>query len=294
MAIIFLLICLLATFLFKDSTSENVLSGNHSTLIVQGENSIVKIPDAPSKDVASDKDKVNIQKQQQALLEQQIELLENKNRLLEEQTKVQKDIKEQQERLEEQKKVLEERSRILNEREIEQNSESKQTNIAIHIENATNLTTNQQDIVKRKDNEIPPVELEGNWELVAYHLYDKKKNSFMEVAVVKDKIEIRENWYFHSGRFRHIMDTDLSFSGKYEVLKSSSLSMLKEPDLISGSEFIIHAYDVSTNFGSQIQHQYYYVEFDGTHLILYDIGRQLQYRQPNQGHEFTKSDSTQR
>jgi hypothetical protein len=65
--------------------------------------------------------------------------------------------------------------------------------------------------------------------------------------------------------------------------------MLKNTDLISGSDFIIHAYDISTSFGSQIQHHYYYVEFDGTHLILYDIGRKLQYRQPNQGHEFIKS-----
>ena len=148
--------------------------------------------------------------------------------------------------------------------------------------------------MKIKDNEVSHIDLEGNWELVAYHLYDKKKNSFVEVAVVKDRIEIRENWYFGSGRFRHIMDTDLSFSRKYEVLKSSSLSKLKDLDLISGSEFIIHAYDISTNFDSQIQHQYYYVEFDGTHLILYDIGRKLQYTQPNQGHEFIKSSSTQR
>ena len=72
------------------------------------------------------------------------------------------------------------------------------------------------------------------------------------------------------------------------MIDSSELPKLKNIDLVSGSDFLIHAYDISNNFGSQIAHQYYYVEFDGTHLILYDIDRKLQYRHPNQGHKFIK------
>ena len=286
-AIIFLLFCLLVVFLLKDNTSDTVLSGNYSTIIVSGANSIIKAPQPSTKEISTSE--IDIHKQQQALLQQQIELLEKKNKLLKEQTDIQKNIEQQKELLEERKRILEERGKLIDERKIEQVSENKQKNIIIQIEKATNTTTNQQENDEIKTYKAPSAKFEGNWELISYHLYDKEKNSFLEVAVVKDKIEIRESWYFHSGRFRHIMDENLSFSGKYEVLDNSSLPTLKDIDLISGSDFIIHAYDIATNFGSQIQHHYYYVEFDDNHLILYNIGRQLQYRQPNQGHEFTRS-----
>ena len=286
-AITVLLFCLLAVFLFKDNTSDTILSGNNSTIIVSGSNSIVKVPKPSTKEISTNENEIH--KQQQALLQQQLELLAKKNKLLEEQTEIQKDIVQQRDLLEDQKKILEERSKLLDEREIAQDSGNRQTNVTIHMEEATNTTINQQENDEIKTYKAPSAKFEGNWELVAYHLYDKEKNSFLEVAVVKDKIEIRESWYFHSGRFRHIMDKNLSLSGKYEVLDNSLLPTLKDIDLISGSDFIIHAYDISTNLGSHIQHHYYYVEFDGTYLILYDIGRKLQYIQPNQGHEFTKS-----
>lgn len=311
--IIILLICLLAVFLSKDNVSDIVLSGNNSTLIMSRDRSIVEVPKS-----SIDEDQTNTQKQ--VLLQQQIEILENKNRLLEEQqrtltekkerpksseeqrdrtldqerVKLQKQVQEFEQKkleqqkvlLEEQKRILEERSKLLDERA--QNSDNKQTNVTIHIEDTKITTTETKNMETIPEAQFPSPNFEGNWELVAYHLYDKEKGSFLEVPVVKDKIEIRESWYFHSGRFRHIMDKNLSFSGKYEVQDSSALPALQNTDLASGSNFIIHAYDISTNFGSQIKHHYYYVEFDNTHLILYDIGRKLQYRQPNQGHEFTK------
>ena len=56
----------------------------------------------------------------------------------------------------------------------------------------------QKEVLAKK---ITASNFEGNWELVSYHLYDVKKNSFIEVAVIKDKIEIRESWYFESGHF---------------------------------------------------------------------------------------------
>ena len=117
--IIILLICLLAAFLPKDNTSEIVLSGNNSTLIMPRENSTVEQPKSISED------EINTQKQ---FLLQQIELLKNQNRLLEEQKRAltekknnPKSSEEQRDRTLDQERVkLQKQAQELEQQKIEQ------------------------------------------------------------------------------------------------------------------------------------------------------------------------------
>jgi hypothetical protein len=291
-SIVVLLICILGVFLFRNETPQYQISGSNSTLIVQGNNSTVsqeqeQEPLQANTETSKKSPETVLQQQKKAMLQHQIELLQQQ----------QNEVLNQREQiLEEKRKLLEERAKLLNKKErVQKNTEVIIVTPSPSESNVRIVTEQKPKEQETKEKILPQtvlnrkINLEGTWELVAYHLYDKESNDFMEVAVVKNKIEVRENWNFGSGRFRHIMDESLSFSGKFEILDLGSWSSPKNIDLIPGSDFIIHGYKIMANAGFQIPHHYYYVEFDGDHLILYDIGRKLESKQPTQGHEFVKT-----
>ena len=128
--------------------------------------------------------------------------------------------------------------------------------------------------------------LQGEWELVSYHLYDD--GDYFSVPVTKDKIELREAWNFGENRFRHIMDKSLTFSGKYTLLEPVSLP--QTPQILqNSSNFTLYCTKISSSFGSKKEQNYYYGQLTEDQLIIYYLGSKIQSNlQPKQGHEFRK------
>ena len=251
--------------------------GANSTLVVQGNNSMVVQNTAPKEEQVKSQKKQ--EEMQEKLLQKQQELFEAQSKFLDEKAKF----------LEQKEKEITEKKEVTERKEVVDTPQ----NIQIQINTPTpniNVQLVAQDVSKNiepKDMSVQINALEGKWELVSYHLYNRDTQDFLEVAVVKDRIEIRENWTFESSmRFRHIMDKQLSFSGKFEIVEASDLPI--PLNLLSGTDFIIHGFDIRTSFNSQIAHHYYYAELDTDNLILYDIGRKQQYMQPTQGHQFRR------
>ena len=108
------------------------------------------------------------------------------------------------------------------------------------------------------------------------------------MAVAKDKMELRESWTFKQGRFRHIMDKQLSFSGKVEVI--GAVNLPEKPDVLSNAKhFTLHCTDVRLSIGTQRKHDYQYGELSWCRLILYYSGTKATVtKQPLQGHEFRR------
>jgi len=60
--------------------------------------------------------------------------------------------------------------------------------------------------------------IEGEWLLDAYLLYEKGVELPMEIPVNFEPLELPKTWRFSKGRYKRVMDSDLSFSAKYRVI----------------------------------------------------------------------------
>ena len=162
-------------------------------------------------------------------------------------------------------------------------------------EKSTKKEDNEPSAVAPQPKKLPKQEnnnvvlhkmLQGEWELVSYHLYDD--GDYFSVPVTKDKIELRESWNFNENRFRHIMDKTLTFSGKYSLLEPVSLPHPPQA-LQNSSTFTLYCTKIYSSFGSKKQQKHYYGELKEEKLILYYLGSEVQSNmQPKQGHEFRK------
>ena len=73
--------------------------------------------------------------------------------------------------------------------------------------------------------------IEGEWVLDAYLLYEKGVELPMEVPIVYEPLEPPKTWRFTNGKYKRVMDTDLSFTAKFEMvtLPDSIRPNLDEP-----------------------------------------------------------------
>ncbi|MBM74329.1 MAG: hypothetical protein CMK59_02915 [Proteobacteria bacterium] len=128
--------------------------------------------------------------------------------------------------------------------------------------------------------------LVGEWKLVAYQLFDE---GYFTVPITKEPLELVENWDFQSNqRFLHVMDTDLSFSGSYQL--EAAITLPEQPSVLNKHHFVLHNQKVRSNIpGIKHNHVYYYGEIDQNRLVLYRIGNKLSSeKQPPQGHEYKR------
>ena len=56
--------------------------------------------------------------------------------------------------------------------------------------------------------------IEGEWVLDAYLLYEKGVELPMEVPIVYEPLELPKTWRFTGGKYKRVMDTNLSFTAK--------------------------------------------------------------------------------
>ena len=60
--------------------------------------------------------------------------------------------------------------------------------------------------------------IEGEWLLDAYFLYEQGVELPMEIPVSFEPLELPKTWRFSKGRYKRVMDSNLSFSAKYRVI----------------------------------------------------------------------------
>ena len=61
--------------------------------------------------------------------------------------------------------------------------------------------------------------IEGEWLLDSYLLYEQGVELPMDMPVNFEPLELPKTWRFSKGRYKRVMDSDLSFSAKYRVIE---------------------------------------------------------------------------
>lgn len=59
--------------------------------------------------------------------------------------------------------------------------------------------------------------IEGEWVLDAYLLYEKGVTLPMEVPIVYEPLQLPKTWRFTNRKYKRVMDSDLSFTARFEV-----------------------------------------------------------------------------
>lgn len=113
--------------------------------------------------------------------------------------------------------------------------------------------------------------MQGAWILDAYLLYEDGVEVPMEVPIVYEPLELPKSWRFTNGRYKRVMDKQLSFSAQFEIgpLKAN----LKPKADLSGSWGLMEASNVvSTIPGIRRQNDYFTVLLTNDTLTIWYLG----------------------
>ena len=139
-----------------------------------------------------------------------------------------------------------------------------------------------KQLSKQKTAKIKKL-LRGQWFLVSYHL--NNNGSYMEIPKTNKPFDLVENFTFKESKYRRVMDTNLSFSAKYEIL-----APIFTETFIDGTPFLLRATNVVSSIpGIQRPEEFFHGEISSEGLILFLIGSKLKRdKLPSQGHEYEK------
>ena len=114
-------------------------------------------------------------------------------------------------------------------------------------------------------------QVEGEWVLDAYLLYEKGVELPMEVPVVYEPLELPKTWRFTSGKYKRVMDTNLSFTARFEV---TSLPDSLRPVADEKGEWgqLVASNVVSTIPGIRRQNDYFAVLVANDMLTIWYLG----------------------
>ena len=113
--------------------------------------------------------------------------------------------------------------------------------------------------------------MDGEWILDSYLLYEKGVVLPMEVAVTYEPLELPKTWRFTSGKYKRVMDSNLSFTARYEV---TSLPSSLRPVVDENGEWgqIVASNVVSTIPGIRRQNDYFAVLVGTDTLTIWYLG----------------------
>lgn len=113
--------------------------------------------------------------------------------------------------------------------------------------------------------------IEGEWILDAYLLYEQGVSLPMEVPVVYEPLELPKTWRFTSGKYKRVMDSNLSFTARFEV---GSLPDSLRPAVEEKGEWgqLIASNVVSTIPGIRRQNDYFAFMVTSDALTIWYLG----------------------
>ena len=113
--------------------------------------------------------------------------------------------------------------------------------------------------------------IEGEWILDAYVLYEKGVELPMEIPIVYEPLELPKTWRFSNGKYKRVMDTDLSFTARFEVV---TLPDSIRPNLDEPGEWgqIVASNVVSSIPGIRRQNDYFAVLLGKNTLTIWYLG----------------------
>ena len=113
--------------------------------------------------------------------------------------------------------------------------------------------------------------IEGEWVLDAYLLYEKGVELPMEVPIVYEPLELPKTWRFTSGKYKRVMDTNLSFTARFEMM---TLPDSIRPNLDEPGEWgqIVASNVVSSIPGIRRQNDYFAVLVGKNTITIWYLG----------------------
>ena len=127
--------------------------------------------------------------------------------------------------------------------------------------------------IPKPSSKLPKLKrkLEGEWVLDGYLLYEKGVEFPMMVPIVYEPLELPKTWRFSSGKYKRVMDAQLSFSARFDV---ETLPDNLRPVVDDPGEWgqIIASNVVSTIPGIRRQNDYFAVLVGQDTLTIWYLG----------------------
>ena len=128
--------------------------------------------------------------------------------------------------------------------------------------------------VSTEDADVSPQvvkSIDGEWVLDAYLLYEKGVAMPMEVPVVYEPLELPKTWRFTNGKYKRVMDTNLSFTARYDM-KTLPNSLRPAVDDVGEWTQLVASNVVSSIPGIRRQNDYFAVLVGTNTLTIWYLG----------------------
>ena len=130
-------------------------------------------------------------------------------------------------------------------------------------------------------------ELQGNWELKYYWLYEEGSEQPIGVPVTIEPLELPKSFTFTKDRFTRALSRDLSFSAKYQFRELPENYRYSD---LSGEWALLEAIGVVASIGIRRPHDYYIVNLDGDYLTIWYLGADYPASKPAQGEQYHRAE----
>ena len=130
--------------------------------------------------------------------------------------------------------------------------------------------------------------INGEWILDAYLLYEKEVAMPMEVPIVYEPLELPKTWRFTNGKYKRVMDTDLSFTARYEI---TTLPSSLRPSVDDEGQWaqLVASNVVSSIPGIRRQNDYFVVLVGADTLTIWYLGpNEYRKRIPSQAERYVR------